>query len=190
MNAYEAFILYSAVKAHFTRNNYDFFKYNGKVKYTNHSFETRKDKYFFHKLSKREDPLELLVANMSENPSLWVGDLFDNKAQEVHAVYKKRKESLTYIFKNDIDNLLDNFEDNFKVVDGQYPHLLNLLVRKKITKQSFIIINDCVRFAGKWNKQISDTIIWPKIALNCKKLQPFMQYEKDKYCRMLMEKFS
>jgi hypothetical protein len=102
----------------------------------------------------------------------------------------KRKESLTYTFTNDIDKLLENFDNNFKVEDGDYPYLLKLLVQNKITKETFIIINDCVRFFGKWNKQISDPVLWPKIALNCKKLYPFMEYDKAKYCKILRDKFS
>lgn len=190
MTPFEAFKLYMAIKAHFTSDRYDFFKYNGKVNQTAHHFETRKDKYFFYKLSKKENALDFLVANLSQDPKMWVGDLFEQKSELNYALYIKHKESLSYIFKNDIDNLDENFDKNFEVVDGQYPLLLNLLIRRKITKESFCIINDCVRFAGKWNKQIDDPIIWPEILFNCKKFFPFMRYERDKYCAMLRDKFS
>jgi hypothetical protein len=190
MSPFEAFKLYTAIKNHFTTESYDFFKYNGKVRASEHSFETRKDKYMFYKLSKRDNPLEYLVANLSEDPKLWVGELFDPKHEQVYASYMKRKESLTYIFKNDIDKLLENFDDNFKVDEGDYPYLLKLLVQGKIAKETFIIINDCVRFYSKWNKQIADPVLWPKIALNCKKLYPFLEYEKAKYCDVLRNKFS
>jgi len=144
----------------------------------------------FYKLSKRDNALEYLVANLSEDPKLWVGELFDPKHEQVYSSFVKRKESLTYIFKNDIDKLLENFDDNFKVDDGDYPYLLKLLVQGKISKETFIIINDCVRFYSKWNKQITDPVLWPKIALNCKKLYPFLEYDKAKYCGVLRDKFS
>lgn len=190
MTPFEAFKLYTAIKNHFTTDSYDFFKYNGKVKVSEHTFETRKDKYMFYKLSKHENPLAFLVANFSENRKLWVGDLFDLDRQAVYNEYLRRKQSLTYIFESDIDNLLENFDGNFEVPPGSYPYLLNLLIRKKISKETFIIINDCVRFFGRWNKQIQDPILWPQIALNCKKLHPFMEYDKDKYCKILRNKFS
>lgn len=190
MSPFEAFKLYTAIKNHFSTESYDFFKYNGKVRASENSFETRKDKYMFYKLSKRDNALEYLVANLSEDPKLWVGELFDPKHEQVYASYMKRKESLTYIFKNDIDKLLENFDENFKVDDGDYPYLLKLLVQGKISKETFIIINDCVRFYSKWNKQITDPVLWPKIALNCKKLYPFLEYDKAKYCEVLRSKFS
>jgi hypothetical protein len=144
----------------------------------------------FYKLSKRDDALEYLVSILSQHPNVWVGEMFEPKYEQMYVEYLKRKESLTYNFKNDIDNLHDDFDKNFEVVDGQYPYLLNLYVRKKITKESLIIINDCVKFAGRWNKQISDTVLLPSISTSCKKFFPFMSYERDKYCIMLRDKFS
>lgn len=190
MTPFEAFKLYTAIKNHFTTQSYDFFKYNGKVRASEHSFETRKDKYMFYKLSKHEDPLSFLVANFSESEKLWVGDLFGLDQQMKYNEFLRRKQTLTYTFESDIDNLLENFDANFEVPEGEYPHLLNMVIRKKITKETFIIIQDCVRFFSKWNKQIQDPILWPKIALNCKKLHPFLQYDKDKYCGILRKKFS
>lgn len=190
MTPIEAFKLYTALKNHFNTDSYDYFKYNGKVRVSENTFDARKDKYMFYKLSKHEDPLTLLVSNLSEKPNMWVGDLFEMNADYNYNEYIRRKQSLTYIFQTDIDNLLENFNSNFQIEDGDYPYLLKLLTRKKITKESFIIIQDCVRFFSIWNKSITDPVLWPKIAFNCKKLFPFMQYEKDKYCAMLKKKFS
>lgn len=190
MTPFEAYKLYTAIKNHFTSPSYDYFKYNGKVKATEHSFEVRPDKYMFYKLSKRDNPLDYLVANLSDNPKVWVGELFDKEHEQKCVEYMKRKQSLAYIFKEDLNHLLENFDSNFTVPEGHYPHLLNLLLRKKITKETFIIINDCIRFAGKWNKEIADPVLWPQISMNCKKYSPFMSYEKDKYCTMLKQHFS
>ena len=127
---------------------------SGKVRATEHSFETRKDKYMFYKLSKHEDPLNFLVANFSESQKVWVGDLFGLDQQLKYNEFLRRKQTLQYTFENDIDNLLENFDSNFEVTPGDYPYLLTLLTRKKISKETFIIIQDCVRFFKKWNKEI------------------------------------
>lgn len=191
MTPFEAYKLYNAISMHFTTPSYDYFKYNGKVRADEHTFETRKDKYMFYKLSKHSDPITFLVANFAEGKKVWVGDLFSQDKDMAYNDYLRRKQSLSYIFETDIDNLLENFDKNFEVPnDGDYPFLLKLLTRKKIAKESFIIMNDCVRFFGSWNKKITDPVLWPQIALNCKKLYPFLSYEKDKYCSILRNKFS
>jgi hypothetical protein len=72
---YEAYKTFLAVKSHFT-TSYDYIKYNGKVSASQHSFEVRKDKYQYYKLSKHKDPLQYLVANFVDGDLKWIGDLF------------------------------------------------------------------------------------------------------------------
>ena len=44
---YNAYITYLAIKQHFTSPEYDFIKYNGKVRASKDSFLKRRDKFFF-----------------------------------------------------------------------------------------------------------------------------------------------
>ena len=55
MNIYEgadAYRTYLAIRNHF-KTDYDFFKYNGKMKVSNDSFLKRRDKFFFAKLERK-----------------------------------------------------------------------------------------------------------------------------------------
>ena len=82
MTPFESFKLYLAVRSHFNTKSYDFFKYNGKVTAKVESYETHKSKYVFYKLSKKDDPLNYLVANLSHDPKMWIGDMFDNEGEQ------------------------------------------------------------------------------------------------------------
>lgn len=190
MTPYEAFQLYLAVKNHFTVKSYDFFKYNGKVKTTQASYDTHKNKYMFYKLSKKDDPLNYLVANLSEKPKLWIGDLFDKESEQRYTEYTKRHQSLSYIFKNEIDVLLEDFDENFKIPDGDNPYLLKMFYRKKISKEVLIIIDSCVGNFKIWNKKISDTILWPDTYQQLINYRPFVNIDSDKYCRILRDRFA
>ena len=55
ISGYEAFGLYESLKIHFSKDSYDFFKYNGKTNVTVTAFENRRDKYHFYKLSRKLD---------------------------------------------------------------------------------------------------------------------------------------
>jgi hypothetical protein len=47
------------------------------------TFEKRNDKYFFHKLSKRRDVVDYLVANFLYNDSpTWIGDFINNEQSD------------------------------------------------------------------------------------------------------------
>ena len=50
---YDAYTLYLGIKLHFYSKDYNFVRYNGKVKADINSFLKRKDKYHFGKLYKK-----------------------------------------------------------------------------------------------------------------------------------------
>ena len=53
MEPIDVYLMYCAMKAHFSKNDYDFITYNGKSRVSRNSFYKRKDRYFFVKLSKK-----------------------------------------------------------------------------------------------------------------------------------------
>ena len=64
MTPFEVYTKYIALKNHFSQERYDYFTYGGKVRAKESSFEIRKDKYFFYKLSKHKDIENFLLANI------------------------------------------------------------------------------------------------------------------------------
>ena len=49
---FEVYQKYLSLKQHFNREEYDYFKFRGKVRASESSFDKRKDKYHFIRLSK------------------------------------------------------------------------------------------------------------------------------------------
>ena len=54
MTGFDCYRTYLAFKNHFTKDNFDYFKYGGKTNATTTSFNKRKDKYFFEKMSRQK----------------------------------------------------------------------------------------------------------------------------------------
>jgi hypothetical protein len=187
-DAFDIYVYYLALKRHFT-SNYDFFKYNGKVKANAMSFENRKDKFFFYKLSKKKEAKDIILANMLANPNAWAGELLDDKAESIYKEWIKRKQSLTYQFKSDIINLDDQFNDNFVVKDGQHPRLLKLYMMNDISLETLVMICDITKCLGHWEKNISDTIVFPDINKLVRKYRPFLDYDKQKMRKILLDKY-
>ena len=104
MNGYEAYKLYLAIKLHFSTEDYDFIKHNGKVNCSLDSFTKRNDKYFFHRLSTRfkdEELLNFYVANFSNKPKRWIGELIREDGESVYRKWQKYNESFAYNFRAD-----------------------------------------------------------------------------------------
>lgn len=187
---FEAYTKYLALKNHFTSDTYDFFKYDGKVTAREDNFEKRKDKYFFYKLSKKKDVDGFLVSNLLSNTKLWVGDLSSKKCDDIYMKWKSKQESLSYVFKNEIDKMDDDFDTNFKVVDGQYPPLLRQYQFDEISLETLVILNKLINFIPHWDKKISDSIIWPEISMRIKKYEPFVNFDEKKVKAYVLERFS
>lgn len=192
MDAFESYKVYVALKNHFTSKTYDFFKYGGRTKASRAAFEKRNDKYFFTKLARRKDVVDYLVANFLYNDSgAWVGDIVNNEqADKCYHQLLRYREAITYLFTQDLDRLEERFDDNFQVIDGQHPILLRLYLQKEVSLETLIILDDLVSYMRKWNRKITDKVIWPQVHLKAKKYKPFFTYDKDKMKKIVLDKFS
>jgi hypothetical protein len=194
IDGYEAFGLYESLKLHFTKDSYDFHKYNGKSNISVTSFENRKDKYHFYKLSrkfsKKEDLIEFLVANFVERDGLWVGDLLTEDAEVNYRSRQKILQSLSYEFTDDLTKLFNGIDDPnevIKVVDGDYPVLLTYTLQKETKIETLCILNSILGFLPMWDKKITDTIRWPNLKRKIVKYTAFLPKDVVKY-KLILKK--
>lgn len=194
MTAYEVFCLYQSLKLHFTQDSYDYFKYQGKSRITIQSFENRKDKWHFTKLSRKftnkDDCVAFLVANFIDSENVWIGNLL---TEEAEASFKKRQkvlQSLSYTFENDCRKLFEHKTDPndiLKVTNGDHPILLKKIMRKEVEIESGCILNLILNFLPVWKTKITDTIIWPIWQSKIIKYSPFVPQDVIRY-KLLLKK--
>lgn len=194
MNGYEAFGLYHALKLHFTQESYDYFKYNGKTNISLSSFENRKDRWHFVKLSKKftnkDDLVFFLVSNFLNDSSAWIGSLLQEEADDVYKKRLKVVQSLSYTFENDCKNLFNGVENGNSLVtikDGEHPILLKKTLQKTTEIETFCILAKILGFLPMWKKKITDTIIWPDFYLKTTKYSCFLPQDVVKY-KLLLKK--
>ena len=196
---FAAYALWNALKLHFTSDSYDYFKYHGKTNVSKQSFTIRKDKYYFYKLSRKYSLEELknyYVANMIGGNGEWVGEMVGPNGEEVYAKWQKTQQSLTYTTENDTIGLFDgvdgaefwSMDDYFKPVDGGWPMIITKLMHDKVKLETVCILIDTIGCMPRWEKQITEDIVWPSYHRLIKKYTPFIQYDKDKFTKFLKEK--
>ena len=192
-HGYSAYVLYMAMKLHFTSPSYDYFKYHGKTNVSESTFLKRRDKYSFYKLSRKYNLEELknyYVANFLEGDIQWVGSISAADGEECYNKWQKRIQSLTYRFEQDIIGLLNATQspnEMLMVENGDYPLLLKEMFQGNICIETVCILNDIMNFFPMWSKKISDTIIWPIEEKRCLRYTPFINYDKTKFVNILKE---
>jgi hypothetical protein len=187
-DAYDIYVYYLAMKRHFT-SNYDFKKYNGKVKANVMSFENRKDKFFFYKLSKKPEAKDLILANMLVEPGMWIGDMLEDKAYKNYEEWLKRKQSLTRTFQLDLNEFNEDFDSNILVDGGQHPRLLQLYNQRRICLETLVILNELTKCFRYWTKNITDTIVFPSINKLVNDYSPFLEFDKNRMKEIVVDKF-
>lgn len=191
MTGYDAYKLYIALKNHFNSTTYDYFRYGGKTRANYKSFEKRNDKHFFDILAEHKDVERFILANIIEdNPNIWASQIANEQQAEFnYRAWLKRQESLTYLFRNELDLLDDDFNSNLVCMDGHHPKLLKLVLQKRFSIEGLIILNDLAKFFRHWNKKINEDVIWPTKYQLFKKYKPFLNYDTEKYKKIVVDKF-
>jgi len=176
---FNVFCEYLAQKSHFSNVNYDYFKYNKKVRASLTSFNKRRDKYWFEKTSRKyndEEVVDFLVSNFVETDSpsnLWIGEII-NSGERTYAEWMKRQQSLTYLFKEQSNELFseNKLEDVFKCSKG-HPIILKNFLSGKISLETFVIYDKIFHFSKDFDKKLDDPV-WETVSLKIKKYSPFL----------------
>jgi hypothetical protein len=196
ITGYETFELYQGLKLHFTSDSYDYFKYGGKSKVSVNSFEKRKDKYHFHKLSRkhtqREEMMSFMVSNFVDDDKTWAGSLLQEEAELSYSKHQKVLQSLAYKFESDCKNLFDGVvsPNDILKTNGDYPLLLTKSLRNEIEIETLCILNSLLGFFPMWTKNIADTIRWPNYRKKVVKYASFIPLDTVKYNNILRKVIS
>ena len=189
---FETYQSYLSMKSHFTNPKYDFFRYGGKSRATMSSFNKRKDKYWFEKTSRKysdEEVLNFLLANFvnTDNPqNLWIGEII-NSGERTYAEWMRRRQSLTYIFKEQSEKLLSEIEleELFSCSKG-HPLILKKYLGGEVSLETFVILEKIFSFGKDFDKKLDDPV-WESVSLKIKKYIPFININVFHYKKILRE---
>ena len=189
---FETYQHYLSLKNHFTNPKYDFFKYGAKTRASVTSFNKRKDKYWFEKTSRKyndKEVVEFLVSNFTatDNPqNLWIGEII-NSGERNYAEWMKRQQSLTYLFKEQSNELFseNELESVFDCSKG-HPPVLKKFLSGTISLETLVIYNKIFLFGNKFDKQLLDPV-WETVSLKLKKYSPFLNIDMFHYKKILRD---
>jgi|TARA_B100000085_G_scaffold125729_1_gene114381 hypothetical protein len=191
MDGFEVYKTYLALKLHFSKDNYNFFTFNGKSRASVQSFEKRKDKYFFKKLGTKYDKTEIvnfLVSHFIIDGNCWIGNISVNKSK-TYSEWKNKQQSMSFVFTNEMDALSDiqqDFDSLFKVTNGQHPIILKEYLAGNVSLESMVILQKLINYVPYFTSKISEPIVWPEVKKLVVKYEPFLSVDKPKYKRILI----
>ena len=193
VSPFDCYKTYLAMKNHFTKESYDYVKYGGRSRASVASFNKRRDRYFFERMSRKKDDDEIIkyfIANFisSEDPGkVWIGEIIQN-GETNFKEWQRRNQSLSYLFGNEVESIFtrDNFDSYFHT-QGQHPKILKAYLRKEISIETLIILDRILGFVKQFDKKLDDPI-WSTVSLKIKKYGAFLNIDVLRYRKILKEK--
>ena len=188
----DAYRCYLALKNHFTKDHYDYHKYRGKTRATNAALYKRKDRFWFEKFARQKDDKEIVdffVSNFiySTDPgTIWIGEMI-KEGEGRYQEWKKKTQSLTYIFKEEVNNLFDGnkVDEVFDCTEGHPPILRSYLGGN--TSLETLVICDMILGYGKIFDQKLNDPVWETVSRKIKKYGPFLNIDVSRYKKILQE---
>lgn len=160
MDGYQTYQIYQSLKLHFT-SDYDAVKYNYRTAVKRDTFERRRDRYFFEKLSRRfnkEKLIHYFTSNLIQNPSVWIGDMTD----EIYNDYIARYDKLTYMLSQDMNLMSDkgySFDQLCTTSDDNTTNVfLESLRTDEIHLESVVLVDIMVNFLNRLKSDLSDPL--------------------------------
>ncbi len=193
MTAFDCYKTYLAFKNHFTKDNFDYFKYGGKTRASTASFNKRKDKYFFEKMSRQKKDGEIIdyftaIFSQCDNPEkMWIGEIIQI-GEEQYQTWQKKVQSLRYVFRQEMEQLFDgkDFNSVFQCQSGSHPILVKEHLRKNVSVESLIILDAILSYKRDFDGKLDD-FVWKTISLKVDKYKPFLlnNIDTQKYKEIL-----
>jgi len=190
MTPFDAYKTYLALKNHFSKSNYDYFKYAGKSRASVASFEKRKDKYWFERISRQKNDNEIkefFVANLvaaDDSSSVWIGNVIRD-GDTCYKEWQKRQQSLKYLFKQQSEEMLSESNLN-ELLDAsrQHPPVLKMFLSGKISIETLVIWDKIFLFRNNFDKKLLDPV-WELVSLKIQKYSPFLNIDVEDYKKVL-----
>ena len=189
---FDAYRCYLSLKNHFTKDHYDFHKYGGKTRATKQAFYKRKDRFWFEKFSRQKNDkevVEFFVSNFvsTTDPStMWIGEMIKD-GEGRYTEWKKRVQSLSYIFKEEVDNLFDS-KDVDKVFDcsSGHPPILKSYLGGDTSLETMVICDKIFEYGKDFDQKLSDPV-WETVSRKIKKYESFLNINVPRYKKILKE---
>ena len=193
MMPFDCYKIYLALKNHFTKDSYDYHKYNGRTRATVETFYKRKDRFWFEKMCRKKTEKEVedfFVANFvscSDPETLWIGDLMKNGDNNYNE-WCRKVQSLSYVFKGEVQSNISpkHFDEMFFIEGGKHPQLLKKHLQGSISLETMLILDRILGYKNNFDSKLDDPV-WKVTSTRMKKYSPFLNIDVFTYKKILKD---
>jgi len=187
MEPIDVYIMYCAMKAHFSRKDYDFNKYGGKTKVSRDSFFKRKDRHFFVKLSRKyKTTIEIknyYISNFIKDKRGYIANFSDDNYKS----WLLKRSGFFEQFIIELSPYIKEFQPLFEVEGNNHPKLLKEFLGSRVSLETMIVLDELVEYGKNWDKLLEGDIIWIDLKKLMENYKGFLTINKNLYRMKLLK---
>jgi len=187
MEPIDVYIMYCAMKAHFSRKDYNFNKYGGKTKVSRDSFFKRKDRHFFVKLSRKyKTDIEIknyYISNFIKDKKGYIANFSD----ENYKSWLLKRSGFFEQFVMELSPYIKEFQPLFEVEGNNHPKLLKEFLGSRVSLETMIVLDELVEYGKNWDKLLEGDIIWIDLKKLMENYKGFLTINKNLYRMKLLK---
>ena len=187
MEPIDVYLMYCAMKAHFSRKDYDFNKYGGKTKVSRDSFFKRKDRHFFVKLSRKyKTTIEIknyYISNFIKDKRGYIANFSDDNYKS----WLLKRSGFFEQFVIELSPYIKEFQPLFEVEGNNHPKLLKEFLGSRVSLETMIVLDELVEYGKNWDKLLEGDIIWIDLKKLMENYKGFLTINKNLYRMKLLK---
>jgi hypothetical protein len=187
MEPVDVYIMYCAMKAHFSKTDYDFNKYGGKTKVSRDSFFKRKDRHFFVKLSRKyKTTIEIknyYISNFIKDKRGYIANFSDDNYKS----WLLKRSGFFEQFVIELSPYIKEFQPLFEVEGNNHPKLLKEFLGSRVSLETMIVLDELVEYGKNWDKLLEGDIIWIDLKKLMENYKGFLTINKNLYRMKLLK---
>jgi hypothetical protein len=191
ITGFKTYRYYIAVKLHFTTDKYNVFETRGNVKGSEQAFLARNDRYLFEKIARKhqtdQQVIRYFVASAMYGNDACIYD--ESRAEDNLFEWNRRRESLTRVFENDLNEVMLQKEKNnlsrkqlFEFNLDSYPLILKMYIGKKVTIETMFLLNKLDGYLKLWYN--SSMLLWEDERRRIEKCEGFVKFDPSKLSKI------
>lgn len=178
MNGFKAFKYYLAIKLHFTSPKFNVFVNRGHIKGSYQKFLLRNDYMLFEKVAKMypadKDFIQYVASNYMYNHPNMIYEIEQGTAN--YKEYIRRKQSMTRIFQNDLDTII-NSGAQYDFSGSKIPDVLKLFLGGKISIETVVILDQLDGITEQLRQNDHIALLLNNDLLRIEKARGFVKYD-------------
>lgn len=186
---------FQAVKLHFSTKNYNYNKYEGKVKKSNY-----KDIVPYSMIAKgkyKTDFPDFFIPGLFQNPKSNIENFLSEDYIRTWKYWESYQRATQYYFERELLEIQDylektklKFDSMFLIKENEMPVIYKFIVKNQVSPQTLLYLDQVIGFIDRIDFRITEKILFPKVQNRLKKLKTFLKpKEKENLKEIVQEVF-